>query len=119
MGMILRLHKKNKSPSSLKNGVQCVHNRVHKRKEFSMMTIGVRELRQQTSELIRLVQEEGRQIAITRRGKPVALLIPAERSPARQEEADEWLKLDHLAAEIEARWPEGVSAVEAVAEGRT
>lgn len=83
-----------------------------------MMTIGVRELRQQTSELIRLVWEEGRQIEITHRGKPVALLIPAERKPVAQEAADEWARLDHLAAEIEARWPEGVSAVDAVSEGR-
>ena len=85
-----------------------------------MMTIGIRELRQQASELIRMVREDGRKVEITYRGKPVALLIPVEASPASkaQEEGEAWANLDRLAAEIEARWPAGVSAVDAVAEGR-
>jgi len=83
-----------------------------------MMKIGIRELRQHTSELIRMVREDGRKVEITYRGKPVALLVPVQRSPTAQEEGDEWVKLDRLALEIETYWPAGVSAVEAVAEGR-
>ncbi len=82
-----------------------------------MITVGVRELKQQASELIRKVREEGRAIQVTYRGEVVALLIPVAR-PALPEEAQAWAEIDHLAAEIGARWPAGVSAAEAVAEGR-
>jgi prevent-host-death family protein len=40
-----------------------------------MTTVGVRELRQRASELLRLV-EDGETIEITDRGRPVALLSP-------------------------------------------
>jgi prevent-host-death family protein len=82
-----------------------------------MLTVGIRELKQHASELIRLVREEGSEIQVTYRGEVVALLIPVAR-PAPQEEAQAWAEIDHLAAEIGARWLAGVSAVEAVAETR-
>jgi prevent-host-death family protein len=40
-----------------------------------MTTVGVRELRQRASELLRLV-EQGETVEITDRGRPVALLAP-------------------------------------------
>lgn len=40
-----------------------------------MISVGVRELRQRASELLRLV-EQGETIQITDRGRPVALLAP-------------------------------------------
>ena len=40
-----------------------------------MTTVGVRELRQRASELLRLV-EKGETVEITDRGRPVALLTP-------------------------------------------
>jgi prevent-host-death family protein len=45
-----------------------------------MTTVGVRELRQRASELLRLV-ERGETIEITDRGRPVALLGPIPMSP--------------------------------------
>lgn len=49
-----------------------------------MTTVGVRELRQRASELLRLV-EQGETIEITDRGRPVALLSPIpEASPLEQ-----------------------------------
>jgi prevent-host-death family protein len=86
--------------------------------EVAMLSVGIRELRRQTSELIRMVSEEGRQVEITLRGKPVARLIPIEPETSTPESAQRWANLDRLAAEIGGRWPEGISAVEAVAEGR-
>ena len=77
-----------------------------------MVTVNIRELKQRASELLRLVREEGRTIRITDWGKVVAHLIPVE------QEAAACARLDRLAAEIGARWPNGVSAAEAVAEGR-
>ncbi len=40
-----------------------------------MTTVGVRELRQRASELLRLV-ERGDTIEITDRGRPIAMLVP-------------------------------------------
>ena len=82
-----------------------------------MQTVGIRELKQRTSELIRLVREKGSEIQVTYRGEVVALLIPVNR-PTLQEEDLAWAEIDHLAAEIGARWPAGISAAEAVAESR-
>jgi len=82
-----------------------------------MLTAGIRELHQRTSALVRLVREEGSEIKITYRGKVVTLLIPVNRQTSLEEDQS-WVELDHLAAEIGARWPEGVSAVEAITESR-
>jgi prevent-host-death family protein len=82
-----------------------------------MVSVGIRELKQQTSELIRRVREEGEEIQVTYRGEVVALLVPV-RHTRKPEEERAWADLDLLAAEIQARWPEGVSASEAIAEGR-
>lgn len=81
-----------------------------------MLTVGVRELKQQASELIRRVRERGDEILVTHHGKVVARIIPV--SPAPEETAPAWDDLDRLAAEIGRRWPKGVSAADAVAEGR-
>ncbi len=43
-----------------------------------MALIGVRELRQKTSEILRHVQEEKAEYVITYQGKPVALLLPLD-----------------------------------------
>ena len=82
-----------------------------------MVSVGIRELKQKASELIRKVREEGSKIQITYRGEVVALIIPVE-PQIPEKESDSWLTLDTLAAEIGARWPAGISAAEAVAEGR-
>jgi len=45
-----------------------------------MTSVGVRELRQRASELLRLV-ESGESIEITDRGRPVAMLAPLPEDP--------------------------------------
>jgi len=47
-----------------------------------MQKAGIREARQNISELIEIVRK-GREILITDRGKPVARLVPAARSKGR------------------------------------
>jgi prevent-host-death family protein len=83
-----------------------------------MVTVGIRELKQQASELVRQVREGGSPVQITYHGKVVALLVPVE--PARDDEAEAqaWSALDELAAQIGKNWQQGVSAQQAVAEGR-
>ena len=83
-----------------------------------MVTVGVRELKQQASELIRQVREDGKEIQVTYRGEVVALVVPVKRLSQNETKAA-WDHLDTLAAEIGARWPDGVTSVDAVAEGRT
>ena len=41
-----------------------------------MLSIGIRELRQNASRYLRLVEDRGERIEITDRGRPVALLTP-------------------------------------------
>jgi len=82
-----------------------------------MVTVGVRELKQQTSELIRLVRETGSEIQVTYHGQVVALLVPVNKTKSKSA-SRAWTQLDNLAAEISANWQKGVSAVKAVSEGR-
>ena len=82
-----------------------------------MVTVGIRELKQQASELVRMVRETGKEVQVTYHGQVVALLIPVRRT-RKEDDTDAWTKLDNLAAEIGARWPKGVSAVDAVSEAR-
>jgi prevent-host-death family protein len=86
--------------------------------EGDMETVGIRELKQQASKLIRKVREDGTEVQITYHGKVVALLVPV--SPANQsvQEIQAWTNIDHLAAEISARWPKGLSASQAIGEDR-
>ena len=84
-----------------------------------MRSVGVRELRERTSEIIRWVRDEGCEVEVTYYGRVVARLVPAGPKPARPiERAAVWADLDQLAVEIGALWPKDVTAVEAVTEGR-
>ena len=49
-----------------------------------MPIINVRELRQQTSELLRKLREEQAEYVITYRGEPVALLLPLDADEVEQ-----------------------------------
>ena len=86
--------------------------------EGDMKTVGIRELKQQASELIRLVREERTEVQITYHGKVVALLVPVKAATQSEQETNVWLDIDHLAAEIGARWPKGISASQAIGEDR-
>jgi len=81
-----------------------------------MVTVGVCELKQQTSQLIRRVRETGSEIQVTLYGKVVARIVPVAPAPA--ETGKVWDELDRLAQEIGKSWPKGVSAAEAVSEAR-
>ena len=84
-----------------------------------MAEIGIRELKQQASDIIRRVKEDKEDketITITRRGKAVAKLVPIEGMTTEAEAV--WAEMDELARDISRHWPEGVSAVDAVSEQR-
>jgi len=81
--------------------------------------IGVRELKERTSQVLRRVRERGEEVEITHHGRVIARLVPLSRarraSPAT---AAAWSTLDRVAREIGTRWPRGRSATAAVREGR-
>ena len=84
-----------------------------------MAAVGVRELKQQTSKILRRVREEGEIIEITYHGEAIARLIPVNRPAAAERDMGAiWADLDQLRAEISAKWPEGVSAVDAIRDVR-
>jgi len=84
-----------------------------------MRSIGVRELKAHASRVLRLERETGEEVEVTYHGRAVARLVPVRPArPAAEETAAVWSDLDRLADEIRARWPVGVSAAEAVGEGR-
>ncbi len=78
-----------------------------------MKTMGVRQLKERISEMLRLVQE-GETVEVTKRGEVIARVVPARKQtqPDKQDLAAFWTDIDTLAAEIGAYLPEKVDAVE-------
>jgi prevent-host-death family protein len=85
-------------------------------------TIGVRELKNQTSRIIRAVREEMSEYVVTLRGEPVAVLRPFTEEEAqrlRQVEIDAALaEMKALAQEVASAWTSEKSGVELIAEQR-
>lgn len=82
-------------------------------------SIGVRDLRARTSQILRRVREKGETIEITYRGQVIARIVPA--IPVKPDAAALdaiWADLDRLASEIGRKWPANVTAVAAVSEAR-
>ena len=84
-----------------------------------MQTIGIRDLQQQTDQVLCRVREEGETFEVTDQGEVVARIVPAQEPPEARPSLDEFLaRWNRLAQDIGAHWPEGVSAVDAVREQR-
>lgn len=85
---------------------------------MKLTTIGVRELRDGATQVLRSVREEGARYVVTVHGKPAAVLIPVPEG-AEELAVEAWEReWDELAREIEANWISEKSAVDLVAEGR-
>lgn len=84
-----------------------------------MRSVGIRELKEHTSEILREVQQ-GEVINVTNQGATVARLIPVQRSPLGDEEIEMILDdLHTLAAEISAHWPASISVEDAMDDVRS
>ncbi len=91
-----------------------------------MPTIGVRELREQTSEVLRQVREAQAEYIITYQGKPVALLLPVQAEAVDQamveagprSVAGGWETYARLAEELRRDWPADKSTQELMDEIR-
>lgn len=80
--------------------------------------IGIRELKERTSEIMRRVREDSQRYEVTYHGRTIAWIVPVA-EPETSLAPEEWLReWDELSKAISADWPEGVSAVDAVREQR-
>jgi prevent-host-death family protein len=83
-----------------------------------MRTIGARELKTHLGAVLRRAREHQEPYAVTHRGRVVARLVPEPAAPATAGLDAWWAELDQLTAEIGRRWPEGVSAMQAIGQDR-
>ncbi len=82
-----------------------------------MSLIGVRELRERTSEVIRRVREDRVEYVVTYQGRPVAIILPldAERAEAEMVQAvkkavpTDWERYEQIAQDIRDAWPADIS----------
>lgn len=84
--------------------------------------IGVRELKNHTSKIVRAVREEAAEYVITVHGEPVALLRPLtelEEQKTRREKAVQFLEdLDELAWLVTAEWQSDQSGLALIEQQR-
>ena len=83
-----------------------------------MRAVGVRELKQRTSQVLRELQASGQEIDVTHHGRVIARLVPIRHTPGRPGGRGAWSTLERVAREIGVRWPKGRSAAAAVRRGR-
>lgn len=84
-----------------------------------MRSVGISELKQNVSRLVRTVQRTGEEVSVTVRGEVVAVLGPAgPHSRGKRAKATTVADLRRLARKIGKHWPKGVSAVDAVRDAR-
>ena len=85
-------------------------------------SIGVRELKNQTSRVLRSVREEMAEYIVTLHGKPVAVLRPLTEEESLQLQQHEIEKstaeMKAIAQEVAAAWTSNKSGVELISEQR-
>jgi len=85
-------------------------------------SIGVRELKNQTSRILRAVREEMAEYIVTLHGKPVAVLRPLTEEESLQLQQHEIEKstaeMKAIAQEVAAAWTANKSGVELISEQR-
>lgn len=87
-----------------------------------MRKIGIRELKNQATQVVRAVREEAEAYVITVQGEPVAVLRPIteeDKEELRQANVGRFLAdLEELSKQVTASWQSDLTAAEAVAEQR-
>lgn len=72
-----------------------------------MAEIGIRKLKSQASRILEEVRTHGARFVITKRGRPVGVILPIEEAPQSADRADAlsaWDELDRLGEEISRGW---------------
>lgn len=93
-----------------------------------MPRVGVRELKNQATEILRDVRENRAEYVVTYRGRPVAVLLPVDEAWLEAEARravetvtpgeDVWAELEALRQEIDQGWRSKKTAAELVSEQR-
>jgi prevent-host-death family protein len=87
-----------------------------------MSEIGIRKLKTHASEIVRSVREDRARYVITQRGRPVALLLPLDETPAQassvEAAAAAWEELTRLGDAIGRSWQSPLTSVELLSEMR-
>ncbi len=93
-----------------------------------MPRVGVRELKNQTTEILRNVREHRAEYVVTYRGRPVAVLLPIDEAWLEAETRrvvetatpgeNVWAELEALRQEIDQSWRSEKTATELVSEQR-
>jgi prevent-host-death family protein len=83
-----------------------------------MLRVGIRELKEQTSQILRRVREEGDTVEVTYRGRLIARVVPVTEPGSHTSVSTFRREWKELGEAISASWPEGVSALDAVREDR-
>lgn len=87
-----------------------------------MTEVGIRELKAKASQILDEVREHGARYVITRRGRPVGVLLPVEQAPpappAGGNRQDAWKELERLGEEIGREWTSPRSSGEILSELR-
>jgi len=89
-----------------------------------MPDVGIRELKERASEIIRQVREERTRYVITHRGRPVGLLIPLDEADltiqaiSNETNPDAWEELIRLGKEIGRGWQSPQTSTELLSEMR-
>ena len=93
-----------------------------------MARVGVRELKNRATEIIRAVRENQAEYVVTYHGRPVAVLLPVdeawlEAEAKRAAEAvtpgdDVWAELEEIRQEIGRSWQSEKTAVELISDQR-
>ena len=87
-----------------------------------MSLIGVRELREQTSEVIRRVRQDRAEYVVTYQGRPVAIILPLDAGRAEREMVQAskkavlggWERYERLAEELRRAWPTDLSTQDVI-----
>ena len=79
-----------------------------------MDAIGVRDLKERASDILRQVREDGTAFEVTYHGRVIARLVPVSAPRSNVSPDAFWAEWDELAKDIGAHWPPSVTAVEAV-----
>ena len=87
--------------------------------ETTLPEIGVRELKTHASEIVRKVHDERVRYTITRRGKPVGLILPLVEEPPGESAGDAaWERFWKTVDELAEGWPPDVDTAQVVSDMR-
>jgi prevent-host-death family protein len=90
-----------------------------KEESTDMRQLGIRELKNSISEVIREIRESGEPVEVTYHGQVVVRLVPVQPPRLAQSDIDEIIAdMDRVAAELGSRWPNDVTVQDALDEVR-